>query len=83
MSLREGQWDKELEFGLPDSRLSGHSRVRKQRRVGRITYEQIFCASCGANGGYVTAEWSPHVFYVCDSCVAKQGPPPGAIELGP
>lgn len=75
-------WDKQLEFGLPDSRLA----VRRDITVPRLTpfgkqeMELVFCASCGADGGLITADWSPFVFYVCDECVAKHAAPAGLTE---
>lgn len=73
-------WDQELEKGLPDSRLSGAARGRKSVVYAHMLWERVFCANCGANGGLITAEWSPHVFYVCEECVAVAGEPPGMAE---
>ena len=42
-----------------------------------------FCANCGADEGLVTEDMSPHVFSICDECVAKHGPPAGCTELQP
>lgn len=78
----ENQWDKQLEEGLPDSRL--RSREKNRLFHARMWWEAVYCASCGAQKGWVTADWSPHVFYVCDPCAAKMaGPPPGMIEGPP
>lgn len=73
-------WDRQLEGGLPDSRLSGAARERTTVRYAHMLWERVFCASCGADGGIITAEWSPHVFYVCDVCAAKLGAPAGTVE---
>ena len=81
MNLRDGNWDRQLEDWLPDSRLSGTDRERTAIQLGRLKFERIFCASCGANGGGVLADWSPHVFYVCQECADKLGPPPGMAQI--
>ncbi len=81
--LRDGSWEKELEGGLPDCRLTGSARDRKTISYARMLWEKVFCANCGCNGGYVTADWSPHVFYICDACVGKMGAPAGCVEVIP
>lgn len=68
-------WDKQLEGGLPDCRL------KLDRRKTSIVFrdqlmEKVFCGNCGAPGGLVTAEWTPHIFYVCDECFLRCGPLP-------
>jgi hypothetical protein len=77
MELRDTRyWDRELELGLPDCRL------RQQPTIVRaqMHWNRVFCANCGADGGLITAEWSPHVFYVCDDCV-KHAPIEGVREV--
>jgi hypothetical protein len=66
-------WDRELEGGLPDCRLTGHRRRATTMSLGGVLMERVFCANCGADGGLVTADWSPHVFYVCDKCETVGG----------
>jgi hypothetical protein len=84
MDLRNSRlWDRQLEVDLPDSRLSSFKREQTLVRLGRLEYERVFCANCGAPGGGVTPEWSPHVFYVCDDCAHRLGPPAGCIEVKP
>jgi len=67
-------WNRELEQNLPDSRLRGSRRrsttiaYRDAERGVDLLIERVFCANCGCDGGGVTAEWAPHVFYVCDPC---------------
>jgi len=79
--LRNGRnWNRELEGGLPDSRLVGTARSNKTITLGRMEFELVFCANCGCGGGAVTAEWSAHVFYICQPCADKLGPPPGLVE---
>jgi hypothetical protein len=81
VALRDGsQWDRQLEGGLPDSRLSGTARERTVVVHARRRWERVFCANCGADGGLVTADWAPHVFYLCNGCAAACGAPPGAVE---
>lgn len=75
----ENQWDRQLEEQLPDSRLGNRERGRIYR--AHMWWEPIFCASCGTSGGAVTADWSPHVFFVCDGCARKNGPPPGVRQV--
>jgi hypothetical protein len=78
---RDGRnWDRQLEGGLPDSRLRGTERENKTIVYAHQLWERVFCANCGRDGGLVTAGWSAFVFYVCDECAAKCGPPPGAVE---
>jgi hypothetical protein len=82
-SLRDSKlWDRQLEQGLPDSRLSGTNRENKTIVYARKLWEKVFCASCSKPGGIVTKESFPHVFYLCDDC-SKYGPPPGTIEVRP
>lgn len=38
--------------------------------------EKVYCANCGAPQGLVTADWCPHIFALCNECVAKNGAPP-------
>ena len=67
---------------LPDARLNLWARRRRTEFVGQgRLFEQVFCVNCGADGGAVT-KGTP-VFYLCDDCVGKWGPPPGAIEVQP
>jgi hypothetical protein len=70
-------WDRQLEVRalagnqgrLPDCRLRGTARARTIMRA-HMEWELVFCANCGKEGGMVTAEWTPHVFYLCDRCAA-------------
>jgi len=73
-------WDKELEGGLPDCRLSPSTREKSIVMRGRMAFEKVYCANCGVESGLVTAEWSAHVFYVCNACVGINGAPPGCVE---
>ena len=81
-ALRDSRhWDRQLEDGLPDSRLSGMAREHKTVRVGRMLWEKVFCSNCGCDGGAVTPEFAAHVFYVCDDCNNRLGPPAGCVEV--
>jgi len=71
-------WNRELEAGLPDCRLMGPRRRAttvplNTASLGRMLMERVFCGNCGGDGGLVTAEWSPHVFYLCEECAASHG----------
>jgi hypothetical protein len=73
------KWDRQLEEGLPDCRLSGPRR-RATTLVHRGKLKEcVFCANCGKSGGVVDADLLAHVFYYCDDCYHKFGckPPPG------
>lgn len=82
MSLRNSKlWDRQLEGGLPDSRLSGTARENNTVVYAHMLWERVFCANCGKDGGLITADWSPHVFYVCDDCDKHCGSVPGLIKV--
>jgi hypothetical protein len=74
-------WDRQLESGLPDCRLSGTAREQTTVTLGRMTFDRVFCAQCGCDGGLVTSEWCPHVFFLCDTCARVHGPPPECVEV--
>lgn len=77
----EKNWDPQISDGLPDSRLKAreHSRVYR----AHMWWEPVFCSSCSEGPfGLVTADWSPHVFYICDACAQKMAAaPPGTVEV--
>jgi len=35
--------------------------------------DPVFCANCGADGGFILAALVGHVFYLCDACEDKGG----------
>lgn len=74
----ENQWDRQLEDGLPDCRTKNREKDRVYR--AHMWWEKVYCANCTRLYGLVTADFSPHVFAICDDCVGVMGPPPGAIE---
>lgn len=83
-NLRDRNWDREQEKGLPDSRLSGYQRESNTIWYAKMKWEKVFCASCGNPGGAVTPEFSAHVFYLCDECAKKYASaPPGTVEVKP
>jgi hypothetical protein len=59
---------------LPDSRL-------QVERGGVPSVDgwqvPIFCANCGAPGGYVPSFNMTFTFYLCEKCYEKNGVPPG------
>lgn len=74
-------WDRALEQGLPDCRLRGPARrATTVVRAGQI-FERVFCANCGAPGGAVTANWSPHVSYLCDRPECLKAAPKQALQI--
>jgi hypothetical protein len=75
----EKDWNKELEEGLPDCRL--HNRERNRVLRGRMWFDMVYCANCGHEGGLVTSDWTPHVFFICNECAEKCGPPPGVTQV--
>ena len=67
---------------LPDARLDLWARRKRTEFVYKsLAFELVFCVNCGAGGGAVY-KGCP-VFYLCNDCVGKHGPPPGAIEVAP
>jgi len=65
---------------LPDARLDFWAlRKRTEFVFNGQAFEMVFCVNCGVKGGAVY-KGCP-VFFLCDACVGKWGPPPGAIEL--
>jgi hypothetical protein len=79
-ALRESRlWDKQLEGGLPDSRLQDLGKGQVFR--ARMWWERVFCTSCGCDGGLITAEFAAHVFYICDDCAHKYPGAHGLVEV--
>jgi hypothetical protein len=82
MALRDDRyWNRDFEMGLPDSRLSGMARERRRVFFRGQWMERVYCANCGADGGALTADWSPFMFYLCNECAAKNGDPSGAQRV--
>lgn len=76
---RNHNWEKELERGLPDSRVRPIERERFRFQVGRLTLDRVFCANCHEPFGGVPPS-CPHVFYICQKCVENNGAPPECIQ---
>jgi hypothetical protein len=66
---------------LPDARLDLWGRRKRTEVVlgGSHVFERVFCVNCGIASGAVPRGCP--VFYLCDECVGKWGPPPGCIEV--
>lgn len=87
MNLRDSRyWDRELEGGLPDSRLGGTARERTALTLAGIEFHRVFCANCGTPQGAVTAETVAHAFVLCEECETAMRPPSlprGVVLLSP
>lgn len=82
MALRDSRdWNRDFEQGLPDSRLGGMARERNRISFRGQWWERVYCANCGADGGALTADWSPFMFYLCNDCAEKGGDPPGSVRV--
>lgn len=82
--ITKHSWNRELEFGLPDSRLTVDRATKQAQGMtphGRMWMEKVFCANCGCDGGLVTPEWAQHIFYLCDECAHKHGTIEGTVEV--
>jgi len=67
---------------LPDARLDLWARRKRTEFVyANQAFELVYCVNCGGEGGAVV-KGCP-VFFLCDACVTKHGPPPGSIEVVP
>ncbi len=81
--IEKHSWNRELEFGLPDSRLTV-DRAKGHRQgmtpLGRMNMDRAFCMNCGRDGGLVTPELQ-FFSYLCDACAYKWGTPPGMAEV--
>lgn len=74
-AARLKEFERLLFSDAPDSRLQDLTARRRTTVAGPggTPMERVFCANCGADGGAVTADWSPHIFYLCDRCAAQHG----------
>ena len=81
--IEKHSWNRELEFGMPDSRLTV-DRAKGQRQAmvpyGRMWMDRVFCMNCGCDGGLATPELQ-FLSYICDECAYKWGSPPGMFEV--
>jgi hypothetical protein len=68
---------------LPDSRLK-ESKGEKRlpfANVMPLNWAPIFCANCGAPGGYVPEENCTFAFYLCNPCAEKWSPLAGTMAV--
>jgi len=69
---------------LPDSRLkdTGKGNVRLPfANVMPMNWVPIFCANCGASGGFVPEENCTFAFYLCNNCAEKWSPLAGTMAV--
>ena len=69
---------------LPDSRLKDTSKGEKRMPFANIcpmNWVPIFCANCGAAGGYVPEENCTFAFYLCNKCAEKWSPLAGTMAV--
>jgi hypothetical protein len=60
---------------LPDSRAKQAKGVKRHVSwLGPLNWQPIFCANCGADGGYVPEENRNFAFYLCQPCCDKLPP---------
>lgn len=55
----------------PDARALVSRNEKKHKLLG--WFEECFCVNCGKPQGMITKDWAPHVFVLCDDCVATHG----------
>jgi hypothetical protein len=62
---------------LPDSRLRNNGTPQGSKVINGMNFVPIFCANCGAPGGFVPEENMTFAFYLCDvrqnGCYEKHG----------
>jgi len=63
---------------LPDSRLKNPKRVTNHLGYNWIP---IYCANCGADGGFVPEDNMNFAFYLCDPCAEKLPPIDGTYVM--
>lgn len=73
-------WNREVEQGLPDCRLRYDERKTIFLHGTRLAVDAVYCANCGSVEGYATVH-TPHIFFICDSCVGINGAPSGLTEI--
>ena len=68
---------------LPDSRLKdSKGTVRLPfASICPMNWVPIFCANCGAPGGWVPEETTTFAFYLCNSCAEKWSPLAGTLAV--
>lgn len=63
---------------LPDSRLKQPKNI--YQHIG-LNWVPIFCANCGAEGGFVPEENCDFAFYLCTPCAERLGPIAGTYMM--
>jgi hypothetical protein len=61
-----------------------NSRMRESKNVisrAGVPWVPIFCANCGADGGWVPEQGSDFAFYLCNSCAEKWAPLSGMMVI--
>ena len=73
-SHKQDLLNKWLKDQIPDCRVKGQDTI--QGPLGIM--QRVYCEVCGKHEGYVTAEWTPHVYVICNDAIKKfgGGPPP-------
>ena len=74
-------WDPQLEFAFPDCRLPYLEREKAQVTRGRMVFDMVYCANCGEAKCLAPVAATTFAFFVCDTCVGRDGPPPGCVEV--
>ena len=80
-------WDKQLEEGLPDCRVTEHRRDEHKIIKGSNAFDLIFCGSCSKPSDFMATNDTTFAFYLCNDCASKMAPqnaveiptPPGVI----
>jgi hypothetical protein len=70
---------------LPDSRLKDREKgtvsILHPAVMNRLNWAPIFCANCGAAGGYVPQETTTFAFYLCNPCAEKWSALAGTMQV--
>jgi hypothetical protein len=66
---------------LPDSRLHSNGTPVGSKLIGGVNYIPIFCANCGADGGWVPEVNMTFAFYLCNSCHERHGAPANTLVI--
>ena len=69
---------------LPDSRLKDKDKGNVRLPFANtmpMNWVPIFCANCGAPGGWVPEESTTFAFYLCNPCAEKWSPLAGTMAV--
>jgi hypothetical protein len=70
---------------LPDSRLKDRDKgaisILHPVVMNRLNWVPIFCANCGAPGGWVPEDTTTFAFYLCNPCAEKWSPLAGTMAV--